>query len=241
MAKRRQFAVVGLGKFGFRVAETLAEQGASVLGIDKDEAVVERAQHILTEALKLDSTDEGALEASGVKDVDVVVVSMGENVEASLLTVTLLKKMGVKEIIARASSDSHARILRALGVKKVVLPEKDMGVRIGKSILTSPVREHIELGGEYVLVEVEVKPGNRLIGKSLRQLELRVKHHIVVLLIKRVTKKAHGGEEEEMVVTREFPTADYEIRAKDILVIVGEEKAARDFGKLCAAKDKKNK
>lgn len=235
MAKKRQFAVIGLGKFGFKAAETLAEQGVSVLGIDKDEAIIERAQGFLTEALILDSTDEEVLEASGVKDVDAVVVGMGDNVEASLLTVTLLKKMGIKEIIARANSDSHARILRALGVKKVVLPEEDMGVRIGKSIITALVREYIELGGEYVLVEIEVKPGNKLIGKSLKELDLRAKYHIVVLLIQKITKKAHGGEEEELVVTREFPAADYEIREKDILVVIGERKAVQDFEKLCAS------
>lgn len=235
MGKKRQFAVIGLGKFGFEVAKTLAEQGASVLGIDKDEAIIEKAQDILTEALILDSTDGEVLEAGGVKDVDVVVVGMGDNVQASLLTVVLLKKMGIKEIIARASSDSHARILRAIGVKKVVLPEEDMGVRIGKSILTGPVREHIELGGEYVLVEIEVKPGNKLIGKSLKELDLRAKYHIVVLLVQRITKKARGGEEEELIVTREFPAADYEIREKDILVVVGDGKAVQDFEKLCAA------
>lgn len=235
MAKKRQFAVIGLGKFGFKVAETLAEERVSVLGIDKDEDMIKKTQNILTEVLKLDSTDEEALEASGIKNVDAVVVGMGDNVQASLLTVVLLKKMGIKEIIARANSDSHARILRALGVKKVILPEEDMGVRIGKSILTSPVREYIELGDEYVLVEVEVKPGNRLIGKNLRELDLRTKHHIIVLLIKRITGKAREGEKEELIVTREFPAADYEIREKDILVVIGEEKSVKDFEKLCAA------
>lgn len=234
MPKKRQFAVIGLGKFGFKVAETLVKEGASVLGIDKDEEIVEKAHSVLTEVLKLDSTDEEALEASGIKNVDAVVVGMGDNVEASLLTITLLKKMGIKEIIARASSDSHARILRALEVKKVVLPEEDMGIRIGKSILTSFVREYIELGDDHVLVEVEVKPGNKLVGKTLRELDLRAKHHIVVLLIKRVTGKSREGEEEELIVTREFPTADYEIGARDILVVIGGEKAVKAFEKLCA-------
>lgn len=241
MPKRRQFAVIGLGKFGFKVAETLVKEGASVLGIDKDEEMIERAHNVLTEVLKLDSTDEEALEASGIKGVDAVVVSMGDNVQANLLTVTLLKKMGVKEIIARASSDSHARILRALEVKKVVFLEEDMGVRVAKSILTAPVREHIELGDDYVLIEVEVKSGNKLVGKTLRDLDLRARHNIVVLLIKRVTRKSREGEEEELVVTRDFPTADYEIKAKDILVVIGEEKAVKDFEKICASGTKKEK
>lgn len=239
MPKKRQFAVIGLGKFGFTVAETLVKEGASVLGIDKNEEMIERAHNVLTEVLRLDSTDEEALEASGIKEVDAVVVSMGDNVEANLLTVTLLKKMGVKEIIARASSDSHARILRALEVKKVIFPEEDMGVRVAKSILTAFVREHIELGDDYVLVEVEVKPGNRLVGKTLRELDLRTKYNIVVLLIKRAIRKSREGEEEELVVTRDFPAADYEIKAKDILVVIGEEKAVKDFEKICAAGTKR--
>ena len=231
--KKRQCAVIGLGKFGFKVAQTLSQEGASVLAIDKDETKIEKARDIVTEALQLDSTDEKALEASGIKNVDVVVVGMGDSVDASVLTVSLLKKIEIEEIIARANSESHARILRAMGVKKVIMPEEDMGMRIGRSILTAPVREHIELGDQYSLVEIEVKEGSKLIGETLKQLDVRAKYRIVILLIKRVAKRASEEKEEEMIVTREFPTAAYEIKAKDILVVIGEEKSIKSFEKIC--------
>ncbi|PIP18193.1 MAG: hypothetical protein COY82_02005 [Parcubacteria group bacterium CG_4_10_14_0_8_um_filter_35_7] len=231
--KKRQFAVIGLGNFGLKVAETLAQEGAFVLAIDKDEALIEKIRDVVTEAIQLDSTDEEALRASGVGDMDVVVVGMGSNTEVSILTVALLKEMGIKEIIVRANSNLHARILRTIGVKRVILPEEDMGVRVAKGILIFSLREYVELGGEYGLIEMEVKEESVLIDKTLSELDLRAKHHINVILIKRITREAIEGEEEETRVTREFPTAEYRVRAGDILVVVGETKAIQNFEKIC--------
>ena len=144
----RQFAIIGLGRFGFKIAEILAEKGAQVIAIDKNHTLVEKVGNIVTEALQLDSTDEVALRESGVKDVDVAVVSIGEDVESNILTTTILKNLGIKEIVSRANTKLHAQILKEVGATRVVFPEEDMGLRVANSIFAPGVLEYIELGQE---------------------------------------------------------------------------------------------
>ncbi len=219
----RQFAVIGLGRFGFKVAEILAEKGAQVIAIDKDHALVEKARDIVTEAVQLDSTDEEALRESGVEGVDVAVVSIGEGVESSILTTAILKSFGIKEIVARASTKLQAQILKEVGATRVVFPEEDMGLRVANSILAPGVLEYIELGAHYNLAEIEVK--GEFTGKSIKELDIKSKYGInVIMIMKRIKQEA--GKEGELVEKeiKELPTPDYVLREKDILVVVGDSK-----------------
>ncbi|MBO1224373.1 MAG: TrkA family potassium uptake protein [Candidatus Scalindua sediminis] len=219
----RQFAVIGLGRFGFKVAEILAEKGAQVIAIDKDHALVEKARDIVTEAVQLDSTDEEALRESGVEGVDVAVVSIGEGVESSILTTAILKSFGIKEIVARASTKLQAKILKEVGATRVVFPEEDMGLRVANSILAPGVLEYIELGAHYNLAEIEVK--GEFTGKSIKELDIKSKYGInVIMIMKRIKQEA--GKEGELVEKeiKELPTPDYVLREKDILVVVGDSK-----------------
>lgn len=219
----RQFAVIGLGRFGFKVAEILAEKGVQVIAIDKDHALVEKIRDIVTEAVQLDSTDEEALRESGVEGVDVAVVSIGEGVESSILTTAILKSFGIKEIVARASTKLQAQILKEVGATRVVFPEEDMGLRVANSILAPGVLEYIELGAHYNLAEIEVK--GEFTGKSIKELDIKSKYGInVIMIMKRIKQEA--GKEGELVEKeiKELPTPDYVLREKDILVVVGDSK-----------------
>src|SRR3989338_238748 len=219
----RQFAVIGLGRFGFKVAEVLAAKRAKVIAIDKNPALVEKVKDIVTEALQLDSTDEEALKESGVERVDVAVVSIGEDVEANILTTAILKNLGIREIVARAGTRLQAQILKEVGATRVVYPEEDMGLRVANSILEPGVLEYIELGADYNLAEIEVK--GDFIGKSFRELGLKSRYGVNVIMIMKKVKEDVGKKgafvEKEI---KELPTPDYVLGAKDILVVVGDSK-----------------
>jgi len=219
----RQFAVIGLGRFGLKVAEILADKGVQVIAIDKDHALVEKARDIVTEAVQLDSTDEEALRESGVEGVDVAVVSIGECVESSILTTAILKNFGIREIVARASTKLQAQILKEVGATRVVFPEEDMGLRVANSILSPGVLEYIELGADYNLAEIEVK--GDFIGKPLKELNIKSKYGINVIMIMKRIKQEIGkaGELAEKEI-KELPTPDYVLGVKDILVVVGDSK-----------------
>jgi len=213
----RQFAVIGLGRFGMTVAETLAKKGAPVLAIDSDPDVIERVKDMVSDAVQMDSTDESALRQSGVLDVDVVVVSIGECVEASILTTALLKRMGAKMIVARANSDIHGQILKLVGADRVVYPEYDEGVRIANTIFLPSILERVEFPGGITLTEMRAP--KKFVGKTLSELQLRTKYGINVVFFKR--EGAKKGEPE----TRFVPKPDYRISKDDIMVIVGDTKA----------------
>lgn len=219
----RQFAVIGLGRFGFKVAEVLATKGGGVLAIDKNLALVDKVRDIVTEAVQLDCIDEEALRESGVKNVDVAVVCIGEDVESSILVTAILKNIGIKEIIARAGTRLHAQILKEVGATRVVFPEEDMGLRVANSIFAPGVLDYVELGADYNLAEIEIK-GN-FIGKSFRELGLKSRYGVNVIMIMKKVKEEIGKKgafvEKEI---KELPTPDYVLGAKDILVVVGDSK-----------------
>lgn len=218
----RQFAVIGLGRFGFKVAEVLSDKGAQVIAIDKDHALVDKIRNVVTEAVQLDSTDEEALRECGVGDVDVAVVSIGEHLEASILTTAILKGLGIKEIVSRAGTKLQAQILKEIGATRVVFPEEDMGLRVANSILAPGVLEFVELGADYDLAEIEVK--GSFIGKSFKELNLKAKYNInVIMVMKKIERTGRGGGliKEEV---KELPTPDYVLVENDILVVVGDGK-----------------
>ncbi len=131
---KKVFGVIGLGRFGFNVAKTLAEGGAEVIACDIDEEKVRQISELVSSAFVLDATDEKALKESGIANADTVIVSIGENVEASLLVVVQLMELGVKEIIAKAVNPLHGRVLERLGVSRVIHPERDMAIRLAHSL-----------------------------------------------------------------------------------------------------------
>jgi trk system potassium uptake protein TrkA len=212
MAKRT-FAVIGLGRFGSAMATTLSQLGHEVIGIDGSDDRVTALADQISHAVRLDATDERALRASGIKDVDVAVVSIGENIESSLLVVTLVKELGIQNIVAKAVTSLHGRILEKLGVTRVVFPEREMAVRIAHSLVIPNVLDYIELSGDFSIVEVPAPP--EFFGKTLRDIGLRARFGLTTIVIKRASKTGHGD------FTTVSPGPDDVVQQGDILGLLG--------------------
>ncbi len=210
----RQFAVIGLGRFGLSVAKTLSEKGHQVLAIDKDEELVQEVSEFVTEAVQVDSTDEKSLKAVGIKNVDVAVVGIGTNLEASVLTALILKELGVQHIVARAVTDEHGKVLERVGATRVVFLERDMGSRIANSLISPSILEHIEVSPEFSIMETV--PPKEFIGKSIRDLDVRAKHGLNIIAVRKKEKSIDGSSELNVA-----PKADYIIKQGDIFVIIG--------------------
>jgi len=214
----RQFAVIGLGRFGTKVAETLADKGAEVLAIDENEDLIQRISDTVTRAVVANGTDEAALRACGVQEVDVGVVGVGESIETSVLTTALLKKLEIPLIVARASSELHGQILEVVGATRVVFPEQDAAVRIANSILLPSVYDRIELPGGVTVAEI--KPPKEFVGKTLMELQLRTRYGINVIVVKKPVGGDEGASKEKEI--RLMPKPDHSISEGDTLVVVGE-------------------
>ena len=218
----RQAAVVGLGNFGFSVARTLAEKGCQVLCVDAEMEKVQAIKDFVLNAVQADAKDERALRAIGMPEVDVAIISLGDNREASILAAMILQDLGVKEIVVKVVSDLHARVLMRLGVSQVVFPEKDMGRRVAERLLAPQILEHLELSEEYGIEEIV--PPRDFLGKTIADLKFRTRYGVSILAIRRRTPNSR--EEEEMVVN---PTRDDQILPGDLLIVIGHEK---DLAKL---------
>lgn len=210
----KQFAVIGLGRFGLSVAKTLTEQGCQVLAIDKDEELVQDASEFVTEAVQVDSTDEKSLKAVGIKNVDVAVVGIGTNLEASILTTLTLKEMGVQEIVARAVTQEHGKVLEKVGATKVVFLERDMGIRVANSLTSPSIIEHIYLSPEYSIMET-VTP-QAFVSQSIGSLDIRAKYGLTIIGIR---KKEHA--DVKVCELNISPKADYVIKQGDVLILLG--------------------
>jgi trk system potassium uptake protein len=213
VTRRRQFAVIGLGRFGSAMATTLADLGHDVIGVDADAERVRRLADVVTQAVELDATDERALRAAGVPDVDVAVVSIGENIESSLLVVMQCLELGVGTVVAKAVTPLHGRILEKIGVSRVIFPDREMAIRVAHSLVMPNVLDYIELSRDFSIVEVPAPPS--FVGRTLRQLEIRPRLGLTLIAIKRASTP--GGP----VVTNIAPTADEAIRAGDVLALLG--------------------
>ena len=165
------------------MAMTLAELGHDVIGIDTSEDNVRVLADHISLSMQLDATDEKALRAAGIQDVDVAVVSIGEHIESSLMVVTLLREMGIKEIVAKAVTPLHGRILEKLGVARVVFPEREMAVRVAHSLVVANVLDYIELSDKFSIAEIPAPA--EFAGKTLREIGLRSRFGLTTIAIKR--------------------------------------------------------
>ena len=214
----RKIAVLGISNYGFYLSQRLAEMGCEVLVVDKDPQRVRRLQENVEKAVIGDVTEPQTLDSLHLKEFDVVVLSIGDEMSASLLALLYLVDLGVKQIIAKAVSEEHARILKRIGATEVIFPERDMAMRTANVLSGSNVLDYLPLGEEYGIVELA--PDNRFIGKSLRELDLRSRHHVEVIAVKQIL-------EGKALV----PEPDFVIRDSDLLVIVGKNEAIEKLRK----------
>ncbi len=225
MSRRRTYAVIGLGRFGSAVATTLAEMGEEVIGIDSDEEKVRQLADALAQAVQLEASDLKALREVGVQDVDTAIISIGENIEASLLVVMQVKELGVKNVVAKAVTPLHGRILQKLGVNRVIYPEREMAIRVALSLVVPNVLDYIEVSKDYSIVDIEAPPA--FVGQSLKELELRPRYGLTLIAIKR---RSSGGAEATIVA----PSADERIAVGDVLSLLGATERLGQIEKLLA-------
>lgn len=203
----RQFAVIGLGRFGTNIAKILNEMGYDVLAIDKNMSRVQDFSDEVTHVVQADTTDEEALRSLGILNFDVVIVAIGEDIEANIMTTLQLKEIGVPYIVAIARSVLQVKVLEKIGADRVVAPERDMARRVAYNLASTSIMDYIELSPQFSIVEISVPKA--LINKSLRESNIRAKFGLNVVAIKR-------GED---LIISPMPTEIFQ--ANDIAVVVG--------------------
>lgn len=208
----KQIAIIGLGRFGTSLARTLAKMGHEVLVVDSSEERVQSLAGVVTHAVQADAKDEETLKSLGLRNFDVVVVAIGEDIQASILVTITLKEMGIKRVVAKATNELHGRVLEKIGADRVIYPERDMGIRLAHNLASDNVLDFLELAPDYGIAEFLTPP--RLVGKTLGQLNLRPKYGVNVIAI----KKKDG----QIIVA---PGANDRIDDGDVVVAIGSNRA----------------
>ena len=204
--KKKQYVVLGMGRFGISVARTLYSLGHDVLGIDKDEEIVQGLSNELTHIVAADVLDEDIYKTLGLRNFDVAVVAV-RDLEPSVMCTLMLKECGIPFIIAKASTSLHGRMLDKIGADKVIYPERDMGIRVGHNLADSNIVDYIELVDNLSIMEIGAPKS--MVGKSLSEAEMRRLYNVTVVALRR------NG---QMLVN---PDPHDKIRAGDIMVILG--------------------
>ena len=217
--KKQTFAVIGLGRFGGSVCKTLADAGQEVLAIDKYESRVNDYKDIATQAVVADAQDEDVLRSLGIRNVDHVIVAIGEDIHASILVTLMVKEQGVKYVTAKAQNEYHAKVLEKLGVDRVVHPERDMGVRIGRSLTSKNMVDYLDLDANFKLAEILIT-NPEFVGKSLAEMDFRDRYGLNVIAL------AHSRQ--EMVL----PSAGDVLTENDSILVAGPTRAIDKFEEL---------
>lgn len=225
-----QVAVIGLGTFGAKTAVRLYEKGAEVLAIDMNEELVEKIKDRVTHSVALNVTDERALRSVNISDVDVALVAIGDNIQMSILAVTMLRKLGVGRVIARATSAIHEHVLQEIGASEIIKVEEEMGEIIASKVIAPHVLQRYNFAAGYSIVELKL--GKKFEGKTLVESKIRQNYSLnIVALQKRVPHIDEDGKATWKVEINDCPMPMDVIESDDIVVLVGSEK---NFNKLFA-------
>ncbi len=220
----KQYATIGLGNFGLNVTKTLFEEGHDVVAIDRDEDAIQRVQPYCTQAILADATQKDMIRTLGLEGMDAVIVSMGDNQNAATLITLYLRELGVKRIVVKASGEDHGKILSKVGATDVIHPEKDMAIKVARSLSTPDVLDYIPMSGDFLIAEIA--PLEAFVGKSLAELQLRSRYGITVIGIKELVP-------ENFILV---PPASFVIKDSDILIVIGKR---LDIQKIKTLKEKK--
>ena len=183
MNMKKTYAVFGLGRYGIAVARELVRHGAEVIAVDSDERIVNAAADELPLCKCADVTDPDVIRQLGISNVDVVIISMATNLEASVMAVTLCKEIGVKTVIAKSANEMHQKILLRVGADTVVFPENESGIRLAKNLLSSGFVDMVSLAKNVSMIELDVKP--EWVNKNLIELNMRKKYSVNVVAIQK--------------------------------------------------------
>lgn len=207
MAKK-EFVVFGLGRFGTSVASTLAESGCNVLVVDSNSDKVHDMADVVTYAVTGDVTDAEMLQSLGLSNFDGAIVAIGGNLEASVMVTILAKEMGIPYVMAKAQNDLHAKVLKKVGVDLVVFPEKETGIRLAHNLVMGNFFNAIELSSNFSIMDLAVP--SEWDGHSLKELNIRAKHNLNVIGIKKAN---------ELDIN---PAADETLSKEDVLIVIGD-------------------
>lgn len=203
--------IIGLGNFGLNVARTIYENGGDVLCVDSEIHLVQRYKDLLGFTVSADATQKEELEALQVKDFDVAIVSIGQDITASILITLHVQQLGIPRIIVRAISEDHGKVLEKLGITEIIYPEKDIAERVGRTITMKNALDYLPLSDEYSIIEIE--PPHSFIGKTLAELKITSRFNCQLIGIKDV-----DGENESMRIP---PKANDRITAISKIVVLG--------------------
>ncbi|AHF08745.1 potassium channel family protein [Dehalobacter restrictus] len=218
MKKDKQFVVIGIGRFGKSVATSLYKVGYEVLVIDNSEKEIQDIANQVTQAVQLDARDEESLKRLGIRNFDVAIVGIGDDIQSNILVSVLLKELGVQRVVAKAKDALHGRVLEKIGVDRVIYPERDMGIRVAHNLTsTNDLLEYIELSPDYSIIEVYAP--REFVDKTIGKLNLRAKYRVSVIAIKSA---------EEIIAA---PGAEALIKQGDILVVIGSNQAISNLPK----------
>jgi trk system potassium uptake protein TrkA len=209
---QQRVVVIGLGIFGTNIVRELYASGFEVIAIDKNKEAVQRVRDSATKAIQADGMDKEVMEAIGIQEDDVCIVSFGEDLAAATLSTLHLKQMKVKTIIVKAPNEEHKLILEKVGATEVMIPEKEIAHKVAKSLISPNVLDYLPISDDYMIFEVA--PPNSFLGRTLAELRLRSRYHIDVIAIRDIVSG-----KVQMV-----PRADFVVKDGEVLVVVGKEK-----------------
>lgn len=207
---KKQYAVIGMGRFGHALAIALAQMGHEVLAVDSNEENVDEISPYVTQAAQADSTDEEALRDLGIQNLDCVIVAMTSDIQSSIMTTLLCKEMGVGMVVSKAADEMHAKVLKRIGADRVVFPERDMAVRVAHSLNDNNILEHLNISLNYSIMELVVP--EQWFKKSIAKLELNKRYNVTIIAICR-----QRG-------LNASPRGDDIVDAGDVMIIVGQQK-----------------
>jgi trk system potassium uptake protein len=216
----KRYGVIGLGTLGYYVAKGLYEEGNEVIAIDMNKDKVQAIVSFSSDAIVMDATDKEKLKAVGLEEMDAVIISTGNKISISILICYYLREIGVKRILCKAEDDDHGEILKLVGSNEIIRPDKDMALRIIRSLTKPNVLNFIPLEKGYDIIQAY--PPEAFVGKSLIELDLRKKHGVHIIAI-----KEKGSEKMQLV-----PPADYTIKENDTMVILGKDEDIEKMKKL---------
>lgn len=222
-----RFAIIGLGRFGTRLATLLSDAGAEVIAVDRDRDLVDRVRDRVALAVALDCTDEEALRSQGIDKVDVAVVGIGTNFEVNALVTALLKQMDVPRVISRAATDVRGQILSRIGADDLVNPEEESAERWRNRLLAPAVIERIEVAEGYSIVQVAAPESFH--NKTLGQLDVRKNYRVNVVAVRRTVEESVEGVKKSRETLISVPMADTAIEPGDVLILVGSDEAMQKF------------
>lgn len=216
----RNIAVIGLSSFGFYLCKYLSEEGVQVIAIDLNEQKIDTVKAFVKKAIIVDASEKETLKSLNIADFDTVVISVGEKIDASILITLYLRELGVKEIIAKAMTADHAKILNTLGATTIIFPERDTAKRMARTLRGNNLLDYVPLAENFSIIEMA--PPKQWIGKTLSELDIRNSYSIQIIMIKKIVP-------ENVVI---IPGGQNIIKESDNLVILGENENLKKIEKL---------